>query len=315
MTVRASEMTTVDSKTTGCRIVFGDPLVPQFSHCGTAVLPVGLPLLAGPTDEVILNADSADSVEGFTLFCTESRIAGFWRADPAQDLETSARHAYATLLKLIGAHRLYRAWNFVPRINAVEHGLENYRRFCRGRSLAFESHFGAGFRQHLSAASAVGTNDRSIAVAFLAGRETPTHFENPVQVPAFDYPPQYGPRPPSFARATSVRTQAGEQIFISGTAAIRDHRTVGAGDLQAQLTYTFDNLRLIGRAAGAGNEIGADAGWRRSFRVYLRHDTDLAAARARLERELVRPDDTTQFLRADICRADLLVEIEVALVR
>lgn len=309
-------MTTVDTKTIGCRVVFGDPSVPQFYRRGTAFLHIRLPLLGGPIDDLILNGGSAEPVEGFTMFRSGSRIAGFWQADPAQDLETSARQAYATLLKIIGTHRLYRAWNFVPRINAVEGGLENYRRFCRGRSLAFESHFGAGFRQQLSAASAVGTNDRSLAVAFLAGTESPTHFENPVQVPAFNYPSQYGPRPPSFARATSLRARnGGEQIFISGTAAIRDHRTVGVGDLEAQLTYTLDNLRLIAAAAGAGRDVGAESGWRRMFRVYLRRETDWAATKARLERELLRPGDTTQYLRADICRADLLVEIESALVR
>lgn len=308
-------MTTLAKQSTGCRVVFGHPTAAPFSDGGAAAVQVGLDLLGGPVDDVVLRGGSPERADGFTLFRSESRLAGFWQADPQQDLEAGARHAYATLLKLIGTQRLYRTWNFVPRINAIEGGLENYQRFCRGRSLAFEAHFGAGFRQQLAAASAVGTNDCSLTVVFLAGVDAPTHFENPAQVPAFNYPPQYGPRSPSFARATSVRTPAGEQIFISGTAAIRDHRTVGVGDLDAQLTCTCENLRLIAATAGAGGEVGAAAGWRRSFRVYLRHGQDLAATKARLERELVRPGDVAQYLRADICRADLLVEIEAALAR
>ena len=59
-----------------------------------------------------------------------------------------------------------------------------------------------------------------LAIGFLAGRAVPRHFENPRQVPAFEYPAQYGPRPPSFSRATAVKAGEGRWIFISGTAAV-----------------------------------------------------------------------------------------------
>ncbi|HVU35884.1 MAG TPA: hypothetical protein VHE61_20760 [Opitutaceae bacterium] len=252
------------------------------------------------------------AVDGFVLFQDDSRMAGHWCATGEVDLEAAVHGAYRRLLELTDGFHLYRIWNFVPRINAVDQGLENYRRFCRGRSIAFEEHFRSGFQQHLPSASAVGSTGSALVLAFVAGRTPPRHYENPAQTPAFEYPPQYGPRPPSFARATAVDLPGARQIFISGTAAIRDHRTVGAGDFDAQVTCTVENLRLIAATSGAGEDLGAGR-FRRSFRIYLRHESDLAVAQSRLDRELLRPGDTVQFVQADICRAELMLEIEATL--
>src|SRR6185369_4357459 len=94
--------------------------------------------------------------------------------------------------------------------------MENYRIFCRGRSLAFERHFCAGFKARLPAASAVGSKSSALTVAFAASTRPPRHVENPLQVPAYDYPGEYGPRAPSFARATIVPGANDATVFISG---------------------------------------------------------------------------------------------------
>src|SRR4051812_16306051 len=146
------------------------------------------------------------------------------------DLESAAREVYGRVFAATRTLKLYRIWNYVPQINRVDDGLENYRRFFRGRSHAFEEHFGHGFQYQLPAASAVGALNGPLAVAFLAGQANPRHFENPRQVPAFEYPPAYGPRPPSFSRATLIRTAAEQELFVSGTAAIRGHATVSTQD-------------------------------------------------------------------------------------
>jgi hypothetical protein len=239
-------------------------------------------------------------------------LAGFAVAAPEADLETASGGLYRGLFEAAAGLHLYRLWTYVPRINALAGGMENYRLFCRGRSLAFEERFGAGFQRVLPASSAVGSAAGPLAVGFLAGKEVPRHFENPRQVPAWKYPAQYGPRPPSFSRATSVASGEGRRIFVSGTAAIRGHASM-AGGLDGQLSCTLDNLSLVGESAGAGPDLGGSAGWRRAFKVYLRHPADLPAAKARLDSCLLRPGDTVSYLRADICRADLLVEIEAVL--
>jgi hypothetical protein len=280
---------------------------------GVPRLCVALPVLAGKDEERLL-PEPAEPFQRqmYTLFQGGSWLAGFAIAAAGIDLEAAAGQLYQGLFAVTAGLHLYRIWNYVPQINAVTDGLENYRRFCRGRSLAFERQFGRDFQRRLPAGSAVGSNLGPLAVAFVAGQAEPGHFENPRQVPAFEYPPAYGPRPPSFSRATVVATEQGRQIFISGTAAIRGHATVAADDLEAQLGCTCENLLLIGKAAGAGPDFGA-SGWRRAFKVYIRHPEDLARVRTRLEREFLRPDDVVSYLQADICRSDLLVEIEAAL--
>jgi chorismate lyase / 3-hydroxybenzoate synthase len=101
--------------------------------------------------------------------------------------------------------------------------------------------------------------------------------------------------------------------FISGTSAIKGHETVAPGALDAQLECTLDNLRLMSRASGLGEDLGAERVKQRHFKVYLRHPSDLAAARMRLERSLLRPQDVVTYLQADICRAALNIEIEATL--
>jgi hypothetical protein len=305
----------VVSTPTACRVVFGLPFTSAESSASPAeALHVALPVLAGVPDELLLAGTEAPRRKGaFSVFGAGSLLAGFASAPAGQDLEAAATSLYDELFSITCGLHLFRIWNYVPRINAVELGLENYRRFCRGRSLAFERHFGSGFRKLLPAASAVGSVEGSLALGFLAGEATPHHFENPRQVPAFEYPPQYGPRPPSFARATAVALDSGRQVIISGTAAISGHATVAAGDLDRQLDCTLDNLALIGATAGATGAFGPRGGWSRRFKVYIRRSTDLALISRRLEADLLRAGDSVQYLNADLCRSDLLVEIEAVL--
>ncbi|MDO8539835.1 MAG: hypothetical protein Q7S40_05290 [Opitutaceae bacterium] len=278
-------------------------------------LHVATPVLAGPAGEVLLEYGAVSSSDGCTVFRAGDAMAGFAAAAPLAPLEDATRELYDRVFRATAGLRLGRIWNYVPRINAIDDGLENYRRFCRGRSVAFEKQFGADFRRALPAGSAVGLETGPVAVAFFATEKAPQHFENPRQVPAFEYPLDYGPRPPNFARATLVTTGEQRKVFISGTAAIRGHRSISPHELSGQLPCMLENLTLIAETAGAGTEVGAAHAWHRAFKVYLRHARDLPAVQACLERELVRKDDSVTYLLADLCRADLNVEIEAVLTK
>lgn len=302
-------------KSAACRVVFGGT-----AACATRdeppALRVALEHLAGDDQETLsAAAGAAASMDEVWLFPGPDLCGGFGLARPDLDLEAATNDLYRRLFAVTGGLHLCRLWNYVPHINASEDGLENYRRFCRARSLAFEARFGRHFPQLLPSSSAVGASAGPLAVAFVAGPTPARHFENPSQVPAYRYPPEHGPRPPSFSRATRTDTGARTHVFISGTAAIRGHTTVAPGDLNAQLECTLDNLRLIGEAAGVGAALGADGAWQRRFKVYLRHPDDLRRAVARLESGLLRPHDQVVYLRADICRPELVVEIEASLVQ
>jgi hypothetical protein len=279
-----------------------------------ATLGIGLPLLRGESRAPIaLAVEAAGREGGIALWRGSGLMVGFARSSPGSELEAATGEIYGGILRAARGLNLYRIWNCVPHINGVgPAGLENYQVFCRGRSLAFESALGAHFPRNLPAASAVGTARDELTVAFLAGTRPVRHFENPVQVPAYEYPPEHGPRPPSFARATAVGDGAGIDVFISGTSAVVGHETVAPHDTMGQLTCTFENLRLISLATGLGERLGSGQGCQRHFKVYLRNAGDLPAVAQQVERRMLAPGDKVSYLGADICRAALNVEIEVA---
>ncbi|HEY4988380.1 MAG TPA: hypothetical protein VII09_01160 [Opitutaceae bacterium] len=276
-------------------------------------LAMGLPLLSGQPRELLASAVEPEGDEdGIMLWRSRDNLVGFARVEHGGDIEGATGWLYARLLSAVRRLNLYRIWNCVPQINGQAPGeLENYRAFCRGRSLAFEAAFGDGFARALPAASGVGTADDALTVAFLAGPLPVRHVENPSQVPAYEYPPEHGPRAPSFARATVVGSGTTVDAFISGTSAVVGHGTVAPGDTPGQVDCTLQNLVLISRACGLGDRLGSGSGCRRHFKVYLRNAGDLPAVEAELKRRLFVPGDSVSYLGAEICRAALNVEIEV----
>ncbi|MFT3868101.1 MAG: hypothetical protein QM715_06335 [Nibricoccus sp.] len=277
---------------------------------------VGLPVLAGEKEETLFReAKPAGTVGNFEL-----QQAGPWRVGRiavsiADGLEQATDRLYANLFLALEKLHLCRVWHYVPRINEPDSaGLENYRAFCHGRSLAFEKTFGAGFERRLPSASAVGTEDDELTVVFAACDTEPRHFENPEQVSAYKYPKKHGPRPPSFSRASLVPMANGSaDVFISGTAAIEGHETVAPDDTAGQIERTVRNLRLISKACGLDDNLGAKRGGERHFKVYIRRANELAQIKTALEQTLLLPTDRVSYLRSDICRAELTLEIEATL--
>ncbi|GMU67119.1 MAG: hypothetical protein AMXMBFR36_33930 [Acidobacteriota bacterium] len=242
------------------------------------------------------------------------RLAGVLASPSGGDLEEISRVHFAALLGLVaerGFPHLVRVWNYLPRINEGEGDFERYRRFNAGRARAFVERFGAsGVESLFSASSAVGTPGESLATAFLATRGPALHLENRRQLPASRYPRRYGPSAPSFSRATLAAGSAGGALFVSGTASIVGHETVHPGSLEHQIDETLRNLDAVIDEARrlADWQVPALDGFAQ-VKVYLRYAGQADAARARLAGRLPG-DAATLFLEADICRADLLVEIE-----
>jgi len=279
------------------------------------VFHAGLPVLAGEKVEDLFGpARATGRVGRLALFQAGDWMLGAATVPLITGLEDTVHRLYDNIFEATRGQHLARIWNYVPAINStLAAGLENYRLFCRGRSLAFEQCFGRRFNAELPAASAVGCRSPALTVVFAASHVLPRHVENPLQVAAYDYPAEFGPRPPSFARATVVTGPERGTVFISGTAAIRGHASIAVDNPREQLTCTLENLRGISLACGLGPELDRDGGSRRHFKVYVRHAADLPMVAALLEDELLTDGDRVSYLQADICRASLLVEIEASL--
>lgn len=275
----------------------------------------GLPVIAGESVEDLFSAARpAGKVGTLALFRMDGWLLGAATLSLGAGLEEASQQVYRDIFQATQGLHLARIWNYVPAINEVGlGGLENYRTFCRGRSLAFENFYGSGFKALLPSASAVGSKAPALTVAFAACTAHPRHVENPLQVPAYEYPREYGPRAPSFARATLVPGQTAATVFISGTAAIRGHATVAPHCVRQQLDCVLENLGEISRACGLGSNLDHGGGSARHFKVYLRHASDQAAVAATLEERLLAAGDRVSYLQSEICRESLLVEIEATL--
>lgn len=208
---------------------------------------------------------------------------------------------------------LVRMWNLIGDITGPNaDGVEIYRDFCVGRAQAFAA-WGARFPQ-LPAATGIGTLSPGVDLCLLATKPGRTiHLENPRQTPAYEYPSRYGPRSPSFARGTFLRGPRAGSVFVSGTASIVGADTAHANDIARQTIETLrnidvlvgsDNLDRHGVRGGGYGVKDLD-----QVKVYVRDREHVSVVRDICA--LVFPADSEiAYFNVDVCRAELLVEIE-----
>ena len=262
--------------------------------------------------------------------------------DPAA-FEACTRSAYSAIARLLRGARAphaVRFWNYIPDIHrpcgaggaggeSGAGGLDRYMCFNAGRFAACSDWFGGPdtFDRLLATGSGVGHGGPDLVVHALATAAPGTAVENPRQVPAYRYSRRFGPRPPCFARATVVRPAGSPPLLlVGGTASIRGEESVHVGDVRAQTLETFENLASLLRSApgvacaappdeppppaaapagGAGSALERF----RDLRVYHFREADRDAIES-----LVRPAfpgvRRVEYLRADLCRPELAVEIE-----
>lgn len=137
-------------------------------------------------------------------------------------------------------------------------------------------------------------------------------LENPQQTPAYAYHPKYSPQSPKFSRAVALVLGNYVTTWISGTASIVNSETCYVGDIEKQTEQTIENIeRLIAPdnfalhgVKGAGARLHDVA----KIRVYLKRAEDLAKCRAVCQRRFGQVP--VIYAVADVCRPELLVEIE-----
>ena len=222
---------------------------------------------------------------------------------------TSAYREIFAVLKQTEHRHLIRVWNYLPEINREADGDERYRHFNSARQQAFRNSGRAAFST-VPAASALGSPAGSpISIYFLAARRPPQMIENPRQTSAYHYPPKFGRHSPMFSRACVLGESAGTSLFVSGTASIVGHETIHQGDVAAQTRETMANINAL---LDEANRVVGSARYcldGLKFKVYVRQPSDLGAIEAALAGSL-RSSSAVVYLQADVCREDLLVEIE-----
>jgi chorismate lyase / 3-hydroxybenzoate synthase len=223
-----------------------------------------------------------------------------------QAAQTAYRELFATLSSQGFEHPL-RIWNFLPQINGASAQGERYWEFNGARQAALIG-VGREIAGNVPAASALGAPGQSPLTIFcIASTEAPIALENPRQRSAWSYPVQYGPKSPIFARAC-IASGPSQTLFVSGTASIVGHETAHAGDVRAQTVETLRNVRAVLAAANARLGTQRFTLEQLSYKVYVRRPEDVPSIEAELRAAI--GSAAVLYLNADICRRDLLVELE-----
>ncbi|HMI38131.1 MAG TPA: hypothetical protein VK505_10965 [Steroidobacteraceae bacterium] len=306
-------------------VPFGeDPHFP--AAASTPIAPVGLPELGSGrcTCEVWQASEALRSGHSGPVHYRAGAQVLFGRlvlAEPASAssgpdgptvLQQVTAQAYAHVfaaLDGLGYPNLLRIWNYFAEINRATPQGERYHEFNTARRQAF-LRARRVIEGQVPAACALGSAPGSPLVIYFLASATAAHsLDNPRQVSAFRYPAEYGPDSPTFSRAVLAAPMSGNCLLTSGTASILGHSTVHGGNVAAQTRESISNIvELVAeanRVSGARRYSIEDL----QYKVYVRHATDLSEIRRELALLLPARCPIT-YLQADICRRDLLVEIE-----
>ena len=242
------------------------------------------------------------------------------------DRSTSAFAKMRALLASVNLRfdQVIRTWLYLGGIVAPQGPTQRYKELNRARTDFYEGiDFLADRRPpgHRSAvypaSTGIGADDRDVTMSCIAlatDRKdiVAMPLENPRQTSAFDYSAKYGVTSPKFARAMALSCGCYATIFVSGTASITNQETRHIGDVEAQTHETLDNIAaLISEEnlcrhgmPGLGTTLDKLA----LLRVYIKRQEDYAKTRAVCEARL--GELPTIYAVADVCRPELLVEIE-----
>jgi enamine deaminase RidA (YjgF/YER057c/UK114 family) len=220
--------------------------------------------------------------------------------------------------------RVLRTWLYLGDIVGPEGDTQRYKELNRARTDFYRDvRFGQkllmpGVKHSIYPASTgIGMSDKALVMSCLAldsDREDVfiRPLENPQQTPAYEYAAAYSPKSPKFSRAMAL--MLGEHVitWVSGTASIVDSESKHIGDPAAQTEQTIDNIeRLISRENFERHGLGnarATAADLAKVRVYVKRPEDYRKCREVCERRF--PNVPAVYTVADVCRPELLVEIE-----
>jgi len=257
--------------------------------------------------------------------------AGIALESAGGSISTQAKEAFERMKAILRRERLtfgqvIRQWNYIEGIVDVrrERGksCQNYQAFNDVRTI----YYGASdFPRGYPAATGIGQATGGVILEFTAldapadARVLP--LSNPRQVDAHRYSGRVlvgGPiaevadkTSPKFERAKLVARGKTGIVYVSGTAAVLGQKSVGRRDVEAQTRTTARNIAALAgkeNLARAGLPLSPDGGALSYLRAYVKHAADIPKVRRICERAF--GPIPALYVRADICRPELLVELE-----
>lgn len=211
---------------------------------------------------------------------------------------------------------IVRQWNYIEDILGFDENEQRYQEFNNVRSAYYGNCFdGKGY----PSATGIGMNQGGVIIEFIAIQSpnlVTKPIDNPVQIAAHSYSDEVlvgeacvVKTTPKFERARYLELLGKKIIFISGTASIRGEYTVGVNDPARQTAITIENIKqLYSESVLAKLSTGNLSPKYGHARVYIKEKKDYAAIRRTFKTHF--GNLPVVYIIADICRNDLLVEIE-----
>lgn len=216
-------------------------------------------------------------------------------------------------------NEIVRQWNYIGKITDVQNGIQNYQAFNESRSCFYEKTNWEN--RGYPAATGIGTDTSWLVVSLIAVSVPPemqiVPLNNPLQIAAHAYSQSVlngeqnsRKKTPKFERGKIIQNRHGAICFVSGTAAIRSEESLNKPDAGLQTQQTIDNINyLISGENLKWHNLSTDTRLKMAgVRVYIKNMNDLEQVKAKIEQSWA--NIPAIYLQADICRSELLVEIE-----
>ncbi|MBQ5997454.1 MAG: hypothetical protein IJL64_06270 [Bacteroidales bacterium] len=252
-------------------------------------------------------------------------MGNLFHADPSAPVGLQAAGCFRQAGEILQAEQMpvdsiVRQWNYIERITGYDGDIQRYQAFNDARSAFYAP---AVWPTGYPAATGIGTRAGGIQIDIEAMTSynsecQPIPIDNRMQTAAHAYSGQVLQNggqvrrtTPKFERAKLLWTNTEKAVLaLSGTAAIRGEQSKGTLNARQQTEITLEHiLHLAGRAVETGRiSPEKDPYGLQMLRIYVKHMADAEGVKATVEAQC--PGIPCAFVQADICRQELLVEIE-----
>ena len=268
-----------------------------------------------------------------TPFSKELFAGGFMAGNPQLPVSEQAEQIFGAITQCLRDEgmpvaSLIRQWNYIEAITATDaSGKQHYQLFNDARSAFYRTtEWNAGY----PAATGIGTTCGGLVIDFEAALSLSEGvsmwpIDNKMQISAHEYSQKVlrgeaflqgcGKSTPKFERAKVLTGQNGKRLYISGTASIRGEISIGGLDVAEQTRITLENMEFLTQQitdtpadSPANRTVAPPASPFTLLRIYLKQAGFREKVEKVLESRYKRVPSV--WITADVCREELLVEIE-----
>ena len=257
--------------------------------------------------------------DGYTLlhgdgFC-ELITQGITPTTPSAGIRQQSEEIFSQLSKMLAKHGfaicdIYRQWNYIEQITTIRNERQNYQEFNDARSRFYNS---ADWSNGYPAATGIGTSCGGVMIEVFAirGTNVVNHaIDNPVQVAAHNYSQKVLTGKTDEAQRTTPKFErariVGDVVYISGTAAIKGENSLQLDNATAQTEETMNIIKSLTATNNIPTECTATE--YTLLRTYIKNSDEAAEVIKFMDERY--PSVPKHYLIADVCRPELLIEIE-----